>query len=90
MKCILMTRSGTPDVLQPAEIEKPHITSANEVLVRIHAAGVNPVGRQGIGAVFQVHPSLRRYRLTAATRGRYRLVLLRMYNQRLSLALTGC
>lgn len=43
MKCILMTRSGTPDVLQLAEIEKPQIKSANEVLVRIHATGVNPV-----------------------------------------------
>lgn len=43
MQCILMTRSGTPDVLQLAEIEKPQISRANEVLVRIHAAGVNPV-----------------------------------------------
>lgn len=43
MQCILMTQPGTPDVLRLAEIEKPQITSASQVLVRIHATGVNPV-----------------------------------------------
>jgi len=43
MQCILMTQAGSPDVLQPAETEKPQITNASEVLVRIRAAGVNPV-----------------------------------------------
>jgi len=43
MKCILMTQTGTPDVLQPAEVETPHIVRDTEVLIRIHAAGVNPV-----------------------------------------------
>lgn len=43
MKCILMTQTGTPDVLQLAEAGKPYISSPGEVLVRIRAAGVNPV-----------------------------------------------
>lgn len=43
MQCILMTQTGNPDVLQLAEVSNPRIKSDTEVLVRIHAAGVNPV-----------------------------------------------
>lgn len=43
MKCMLMTQTGTPYVLKLAEVMKPTITRATEVLVRIKAAGVNPV-----------------------------------------------
>ena len=43
MQCILMTQTGNPDVLQLAETSNPSIKSDTEVLVRVHAAGVNPV-----------------------------------------------
>src|SRR5512143_995310 len=43
MQCILMTKAGSPDVLQLAEVEKPRIERETEVIVRLHAAGVNPV-----------------------------------------------
>lgn len=43
MQCILMTQPGTPDVLQLADTAAPQINKDTEVLVRIHAAGVNPV-----------------------------------------------
>lgn len=43
MKCILMTEPGSPDVLRLADVEKPSISADNEVLVRLRAAGINPV-----------------------------------------------
>lgn len=43
MKCILMADVGSPDVLQLAEVERPRIAGDSQVLVRLHAAGVNPV-----------------------------------------------
>ncbi len=43
MKAILMTAAGAPDVLQPAEVERPEPGSDTEILVRLKAAGVNPV-----------------------------------------------
>ncbi|MDX8406648.1 MAG: zinc-dependent alcohol dehydrogenase family protein [Mariprofundus sp.] len=42
MRAIIMTDSGTPDVLKISERDTPAY-AANEVLVRIIAAGVNPV-----------------------------------------------
>ena len=42
MRVIVMPESGEPDVLRPAEIEDPHC-AANEVLVRVMAAGINPI-----------------------------------------------
>jgi NADPH:quinone reductase-like Zn-dependent oxidoreductase len=41
MKAIVQDRFGPPDVLQLANTEVPQI-GANEVLVRVHAAAVNP------------------------------------------------
>ena len=41
MKAIVYHRYGSPDVLELAEIDKP-VASDGEVLVRVHAAAVNP------------------------------------------------
>jgi NADPH2:quinone reductase len=43
MKAILMTAVGGSDVLQEKEIEQPILTTATQIKVRLHAAGVNPV-----------------------------------------------
>ena len=42
MKAMLMSAPGGPDVLQPADIPTPKV-GPNDLLVRLHAAGVNPV-----------------------------------------------
>ena len=42
MKAILVRSFGGPEVLQPADLPDPAVTPGR-VLVRIHAAGVNPV-----------------------------------------------
>src|SRR5829696_3638143 len=41
MKAIVQERFGPPDVLQLADTDVPQI-GANEVLVRVHAAALNP------------------------------------------------
>ena len=43
MKTILMTAVGAPDVLQPADIPEPEITTPTQFKVNIKAAGINPV-----------------------------------------------
>jgi len=43
MKAIQMREPGAPDVLTVVELPKPEIQSATDVLVRLEAAGVNPV-----------------------------------------------
>ena len=43
MKAIVMTAAGGPEVLQLQELSKPTVRQPEEVLVRIKAAGVNPV-----------------------------------------------
>ncbi len=43
MKAIVMTAVGGPEVLQPAEVPTPQLRSDHDVLVRLKAAGVNPV-----------------------------------------------
>ncbi len=43
MQAILMRRSGGPDVLAETELPVPALQHASDVLVRLHAAGVNPV-----------------------------------------------
>lgn len=44
MKAIHRARYGSPDVLELAEVEKP-APSADEVLIRVRAASVNPLDR---------------------------------------------
>jgi NADPH:quinone reductase len=51
MQSILMTKAGTPDVLEYQEIEAPEIKANSELLIHICAAGVNPIDtklRQGV------------------------------------------
>ncbi|PSB35191.1 zinc-dependent alcohol dehydrogenase family protein [Stenomitos frigidus] len=43
MKAALMTAPGEPDVLQLGEVLEPTIQQETEVLVRLKAAGVNPI-----------------------------------------------
>ena len=42
MKAMLMTAPGGPEVLQPAELPIPE-PGASDLLVRVHAAGINPL-----------------------------------------------
>jgi len=51
MHSVLMTKVGSPEVLEYKEIETPEIKSTTELLIRIRAAGVNPIDtklRQGL------------------------------------------
>ena len=43
MRAVLMTATGGPEVLQVAELPEPKIDGAHDVLVRLRAAGLNPV-----------------------------------------------
>ena len=43
MKAIIMPQPGPAEVLSLAEVDKPAISDAHQVLIRIEAAGVNPV-----------------------------------------------
>jgi len=43
MRAIVMSESGSPEVLKPADLARPEITEANQLLIRVMAAGVNPI-----------------------------------------------
>ena len=43
MKAIVMTAVGTPEVLQLQEVPEPQIQHPQDILVRVKAAGVNPI-----------------------------------------------
>jgi NADPH2:quinone reductase len=43
MKAIAMIATGAPHVLAPIDVPKPKITQPTEMLVRLRAAGVNPI-----------------------------------------------
>ncbi|PIG91740.1 zinc-dependent alcohol dehydrogenase family protein [Gloeocapsopsis sp. IPPAS B-1203] len=43
MKAVLMTAPGNPEVLQLQEVPTPSIENDTEILVRLEAAGVNPI-----------------------------------------------
>lgn len=43
MKAVVMTGAGEPDVLQLQEIPEPKLTGLRELLIRVRAAGVNPI-----------------------------------------------
>jgi len=51
MHSVLMAKVGAPEVLEYQEIDTPAIKSTSELLIRLHAAGVNPIDtklRQGL------------------------------------------
>src|SRR6266700_2215561 len=62
MKAAVCDRPGTPDVIRVAEVDKPSVPS-DGVLVRVHAASVNPVD------LFSLSP-VRQYARWAAARGK--------------------
>ncbi|GBF80120.1 alcohol dehydrogenase zinc-binding domain protein [Aphanothece sacrum FPU1] len=43
MKAIIINAPGTPDVLTLQEISQPKITIPTQILVKIKAAGLNPI-----------------------------------------------
>ncbi len=43
MKAVLMTAAGEAEVLQLQEVPDPTIEKDTEILVRLHAAGINPI-----------------------------------------------
>jgi NADPH2:quinone reductase len=57
MKAILVREFGGPEVLKLEEISTPH-PAAGQVLVRIHAAGVNPYDTYMRNGVYAIKPPL--------------------------------
>ena len=51
MKAIVVTKYGPADVLQLKEVEKP-VPNESQILVKVHAASVNPVDRARMGMPF--------------------------------------
>ncbi len=43
MKAIVMTTAGAPEVLQLQDVPEPQIVQPTEILVRLKAAGINPI-----------------------------------------------
>lgn len=43
VKAVLMTAAGNPDVLQLQQVEKPVSVGETEILVKLKAAGINPI-----------------------------------------------
>ncbi|MBW4512558.1 MAG: zinc-dependent alcohol dehydrogenase family protein [Scytonematopsis contorta HA4267-MV1] len=43
MKAVVMTAAGNPQVLQVQDVPKPSLVSNTDILVKLHAAGVNPI-----------------------------------------------
>src|SRR5215470_297862 len=64
MKAIVYCEYGPPDVLQLKEIEKP-IPAENEVLIRVRAAGTNPLDGMHTGRA-RIVTGLRKPKLTRA------------------------
>ncbi len=50
MRAMVMSEPGTPEILKLQEVDRPEISEPNQILVRLMAAGVNPIDtklRQG-------------------------------------------
>jgi NADPH:quinone reductase-like Zn-dependent oxidoreductase len=66
MKAIVYHRYGSPDVLEYADIEKP-VPGHNEVLIKVHAASVNPFDwhfMRGLPYLVRIVGGLRKPKLT--------------------------
>ncbi len=59
MKAIVRTEYGSPDVLQLKEVEKPGPNDVQGVLVKIHAASVNPADYYQMRAPVLIRPLMR-------------------------------
>src|SRR4051812_46620417 len=57
MKAIVVNEFGPPEVMQLADVDKPR-PIGTEVLVRVHAIGVNPVETYIRGGNYPTAPSL--------------------------------
>ena len=65
MKAIIQHKYGSPDVLELAEIDKP-VAESDQVLVRVHAASVNPLDwhfMRGAPYIVRTQAGLRRPKL---------------------------
>ena len=51
MQAVTIDQSGGPEILTLREIERPEITRPNQLLVRLNAAGINPIDTKIRGAV---------------------------------------
>jgi NADPH:quinone reductase len=51
MRAVTIDRSGGPEVLTLREVERPSITRPHQLLVRLKAAGINPIDTKIRGAV---------------------------------------
>jgi NADPH:quinone reductase-like Zn-dependent oxidoreductase len=63
MRAIIAERHGGPEVLKPVEVERP-TPGATEILVRVHAAGINPTdwkSRSGAGLAGRNFPLILGY-----------------------------
>ena len=55
MKAIIIRKYGKTDVLELAEIPKPE-SGVNQVLVKVHAAGINPIDLKMREGIFKILP----------------------------------
>lgn len=56
MKAIQMTEAGTGDVLALNRVDTPVVTEDDQVLVRLHAAGINPVDIKMREGAYSISP----------------------------------
>jgi len=56
MKAVVMTATGEADVLQAVDLPKPEITAPDQVLVKLRAAGINPVDVKMREGFYKIEP----------------------------------
>ena len=60
MRAVVMEKQGGPEVLTLQKVEKPSVIGPGEILVRVKAAGVNPIDakQRKRGTVYKAEPPL--------------------------------